>query len=122
MLHIVFDLKSTSLDFYSIDVKVRIGQRIKELRDTKDMAQKDLANAVDLDKSYIASIENEQRNVYIVNIEKISKALAVTLKYFLIMQNLTDNHLGLEPILSRIGMYFLIRQDSFLKKYRAICL
>ena len=122
MLHIVFDLKSTSLDFYSIDVKVRIGQRIKELRDTKDMAQKDLANAVDLDKSYIASIENERRNVYIVNIEKISKALAVTLKYFLVMQYLTDNHIGLEPILSRIGMYFLIRQDSFLKKYRAICL
>ena len=63
-----------------MDVKIRIGQRIKELRDAKGMAQKDLAYASDLDRSYIASIENGQRNVSIVNIEKIAKALNVTLK------------------------------------------
>ena len=46
------------------------------------MSQKDLAYAADLDRSYIASIENGQRNVSIVNIEKIAKALGVTLKQF----------------------------------------
>ena len=44
------------------------------------MSQKDLAYAADLDRSYIASIENGQRNVSIVNIEKIATALGVTLQ------------------------------------------
>ena len=63
-----------------MDVKLKIGQRIKQLRDAKGMAQKDLVYAVDLDRSYITSIENGLRNVSIVNIEKIAKALNVTLK------------------------------------------
>ncbi len=46
------------------------------------MSQKDLAYSADLDRSYIASIENGQRNVSIVNIEKISNSLNVTLKEF----------------------------------------
>ena len=65
-----------------MDVKLKIGQRIKERREAKGMSQKDLAYAADLDRSYIASIENGQRNVSIVNIEKIAKALGVTLKEF----------------------------------------
>ncbi len=46
------------------------------------MSQKDLAYTADLDRSYIASIENGQRNVSIVNIEKIANALKITLKEF----------------------------------------
>lgn len=46
------------------------------------MSQKDLAYTADLDRTYIASIENGQRNVSIVNIEKIANALNVTLKEF----------------------------------------
>ncbi len=65
-----------------MDVKEKIGQRIKELREASNMSQKDLSYAADLDRSYIASIENGQRNVSIVNIEKIASALGVTLKKF----------------------------------------
>jgi len=65
-----------------VDVKLIIGQRIKELRETATMSQKDLSFAADLDRSYIASIENGQRNVSIVNIEKIATALNVTIKEF----------------------------------------
>jgi transcriptional regulator with XRE-family HTH domain len=36
----------------------------------------------DLDRSYIASVENGQRNISIVNIEKIATALGVTIKEF----------------------------------------
>lgn len=46
------------------------------------MSQKDLAYSADLDRSYIASIENGSRNVSIVNIEKLATALNVTLKDF----------------------------------------
>jgi transcriptional regulator with XRE-family HTH domain len=65
-----------------MDVKAIIGKRIKELRETATMSQKDLSYSADLDRSYIASVENGQRNVSIVNIEKIANALGVTLKDF----------------------------------------
>lgn len=65
-----------------MDVKEKIGQRIKGLRDVSNLSQKDLSYAADLDRSYIASVENGQRNISIVNIEKIANALGVTLKEF----------------------------------------
>jgi transcriptional regulator with XRE-family HTH domain len=65
-----------------VDVKTKIGQRIKQLRETANMSQKDLAFMAELDRSYIASVENGQRNISIVNIEKIATALGVTVKEF----------------------------------------
>lgn len=65
-----------------MDIKLLLGHRIKELRELKGMSQKDLAYTSDLDRSYIASIENGQRNVSIVNIEKLSKALEYPLSEF----------------------------------------
>lgn len=65
-----------------MEIKSKIGQRIKELREIKQMSQKDLAYSADLDRSYIASVEKGQRNISIVNIEKIALALGITLKEF----------------------------------------
>jgi len=65
-----------------VEIKLKIGQRIKLLREKAKISQKDLAYSADLDRSYIASIENGQRNVSIVNIEKIATALKVTIKEF----------------------------------------
>ena len=65
-----------------MDVKAKIGHRIKQLREVVKMSQKDLAYSADLDRSYIASVENGQRNISIINIEKIAHALGVTLKEF----------------------------------------
>ena len=65
-----------------MNIKSKIGLRIKELRDKANMSQKDLAYTADLDRSYIASVENGQRNISIVNIEKVAIALGVTVKEF----------------------------------------
>lgn len=46
------------------------------------MSQKDLAYSADLDRSYIASVENGNRNISIVNIEKIANAMHITLSDF----------------------------------------
>ncbi len=77
-----------------MEIKSKIGNRIKKLRAVKQMSQKDLAYASDLDRSYIASVENGQRNISIVNIEKISLALGVDLKDFfntISFENITEN-------------------------------
>lgn len=65
-----------------MEIKSKIGTRIKELRDMRNMSQKDLAYSADLDRSYIASVENGKRNISIINIEKIAVALGVSLKEF----------------------------------------
>lgn len=77
-----------------MDVKIKIGQRIKELRDVANMSQKDLSYAADLDRSYIASVENGQRNVSIVNIEKIANALGVSLTTFFKSKIFNDDTTG----------------------------
>ena len=74
-----------------MEIKSKIGIRIKELREVKQMSQKDLAYASDLDRSYIASVENGQRNISIVNIEKIAIALGVSLKEFFKDNKFDDN-------------------------------
>ena len=65
-----------------MNIKEKIGARIKELREARGLSQKDVAYAADLDRSYIASIENGARNVSSVNIEKIAKALRVSIRTF----------------------------------------
>ena len=65
-----------------MNIKEKIGARIKELREARGLSQKDVAYAADLDRSYIASIENGARNVSSVNIEKIAKALQVSVRTF----------------------------------------
>ena len=65
-----------------MNIKEKIGVRIKELREARGLSQKDVAYAADLDRSYIASVENGARNVSIVNIEKIAKALNVSVRTF----------------------------------------
>ena len=63
-------------------VETKIGLRIKELREKAGMSQKDLSFEADLDRSYIASVEAGKRNISIVNIEKIARALNVTVRFF----------------------------------------
>jgi transcriptional regulator with XRE-family HTH domain len=40
-----------------MEIKEKIGTRIRDLRQQKSMSQKDLAYEADLDRSYIASVE-----------------------------------------------------------------
>ena len=65
-----------------MEIKTKLGLRIKAIREIAGMSQKDLAYSADLDRSYIASVESGKRNVSIVNIEKIATALGVSVKEF----------------------------------------
>lgn len=62
-----------------MDIKEKIGKRIKSIREIQGISQKDLAYSADLDRSYIASVENGRRNISIVNIEKIASAMKITI-------------------------------------------
>jgi transcriptional regulator with XRE-family HTH domain len=65
-----------------MEAKLKLGNRVLELRESLGMTQKNLAFAANLDRSYIAGIERGKRNVSIVNIEKICKALGRSMHSF----------------------------------------
>ena len=60
-----------------MNIKTKLGNRIKSLRLEKKISQEKLAHLSDLDRTYMHSIEKGERNVSIITIEKISKALNI---------------------------------------------
>jgi transcriptional regulator with XRE-family HTH domain len=65
-----------------MDIKEQVGKRLRELRVEKGLTQEKFSFECGLDRTYIASIEQGRRNVSIVNIEKIAKALNLTIPNF----------------------------------------
>ena len=65
-----------------MDVKILVGKRVRELRNKLGISQEELADIAGLDRTYITSIECGKRNISIVNIERVAKALGVTLREF----------------------------------------
>ena len=65
-----------------MDIKILVGKRVKELRNKLGISQEELAARAELDRTYITSVECGKRNISIVNVERIAKALKVTLKEF----------------------------------------
>jgi ribosome-binding protein aMBF1 (putative translation factor) len=61
------------------DVQVRFGKRVREIRERKDISQEKLGELAGLHRTYVSSLERGKRNVSLVNIEKLAKALDVTM-------------------------------------------
>jgi len=55
------------------------GNRIAKLRKKQGLTQEQLADLVDLHRTYIGFIEQGKRNPSIANVRKIAKALKITL-------------------------------------------
>jgi len=65
-----------------MDIKEKIGNRLRELRTAKGLSQEKFSFECGLDRTYIASIEQGRRNVSIANIEKIAKAFNISVSEF----------------------------------------
>lgn len=61
-------------------IKEVFGKRVRELRKGSGLSQEALALACELDRTYIGGIERGERNVSLVNIEKIATALGVRVR------------------------------------------
>ena len=62
-----------------MDIKIQFGLKVKQLRNQKGWSQEELAHKADIDRTYLPGIEAGKRNVSIVVIEKLAKALKVEL-------------------------------------------
>ncbi len=63
-----------------MDIKQKFWQKIRELRKEKWISQEKLAVKAKLHRTYIWMIERGERNVTIENIEKLAKALGVSMQ------------------------------------------
>lgn len=56
-----------------------LGIRIRELRKKTGFSQEKFALKIEMDRTYLASVETGKRNISICNIKKIADGLGVTL-------------------------------------------
>ncbi|MGD9976513.1 MAG: helix-turn-helix domain-containing protein [Bacteroidales bacterium] len=59
------------------DILVKLGNRVKELRKELGISQEELASRANLHRTYIGMIERAEKNITLINIEKIADALEV---------------------------------------------
>jgi transcriptional regulator with XRE-family HTH domain len=63
-----------------MNLKEKFGLKIKQLREQKVYSIEYLANISNVDRTYISDIEKGKRNVSLLIIEKLSKALEVNIQ------------------------------------------
>lgn len=63
--------------FALADVLSRFGKKLREARQRKGISQERLAELADLHRTYVSGIERGERNVSLVNIEKLARALGL---------------------------------------------
>ena len=56
----------------------KFGKQVRQLRKALGLSQEDLAELTDLHRTYIGGIERGERNVALINIVRLAKALNVS--------------------------------------------
>jgi transcriptional regulator with XRE-family HTH domain len=56
---------------------IKLGERIRELRKEKGFSQESFAHEVGLDRTYMGSVKRGERNIAVLNLIRIAKALNV---------------------------------------------
>lgn len=65
-----------------MDIKDKVGQRIKELRHELGLSQEALGNKAGVDRTYVTDVENGRRNISVELLEKLITALEVSFQDF----------------------------------------
>ncbi len=61
------------------DVFVRFGERLRQVRQRVGVSQEKLADMAGLHRTYVSSVERGKRNISLLNIERLARALGVDL-------------------------------------------
>jgi transcriptional regulator with XRE-family HTH domain len=65
------------------NINEQVGFNIRRIRDELDLSQAELANLAGLHRAYVGQIERGEKNIGLKNLEKIAKALDVSIKVLL---------------------------------------
>ena len=61
-------------------VLLKFGKRVREIRKLNGLSQEQLSFKADLHRTYIGMIERAEKNITLINVEKIANALEVSIK------------------------------------------
>jgi transcriptional regulator with XRE-family HTH domain len=61
------------------DIRMRLGNAVRRRRNRLRVSQEEFADWCGLDRTYVGGIERGERNVSVVNIEKIAKAFKISI-------------------------------------------
>ena len=61
-----------------MDVRLRLGQNVRRLRQAKGWSQEELAHHADLHRTYISGIERGVRNPTVTIVEALARTLETT--------------------------------------------
>lgn len=62
-----------------MDIQKAFGLRVQQLRKESGMSQEKFALSIDIDRTYLASVEAGKRNISLCNIEKIANGFGISL-------------------------------------------
>lgn len=62
------------------NILVSFGKKVRQIRKDKGFSQEELAHRAELHRTYIGMIERAEKNITLINIEKIANALEVSIK------------------------------------------
>jgi transcriptional regulator with XRE-family HTH domain len=66
------------------NIKLKIfGEQVRKLRKARGLSQEELAELAELHRNYIGGIERGERNVALLNMVRLAKALGVSLSELL---------------------------------------
>lgn len=61
------------------DVLIRFGKRVREERLKLGLSQEELASRAGVHRTYVGMIERAEKNITLTNVEKIAKALDLSI-------------------------------------------
>jgi transcriptional regulator with XRE-family HTH domain len=61
------------------DVQVRFGKRLRDVRQKRGISQERLGDLAGLHRTYVSGVERGERNISLLNIEKLAVALDVAM-------------------------------------------
>lgn len=61
------------------DIRVRFGRAVRKRRQELGISQEDLADRAGIHRTYVGDVERGERNIALQNIEKLAKALGVSI-------------------------------------------
>ncbi len=65
------------------NINEEVGFNIRRIREERDLSQEELATLAGLHRAYVGQIERGEKNIGLKNLEKIAKALNVSINVLL---------------------------------------